>query len=59
LEVLISQRSEELRLYTLVNDLTISNPGLKAVFSNGSPGSIVRFFGDDDWGFWKRESGPI
>jgi hypothetical protein len=30
--------SEERRLYNLVQNLTISNPGLKAVSSNGSPG---------------------
>jgi hypothetical protein len=36
--VSISQRSEELRLYNLVSNLTISNPGLKAVSSNVSPG---------------------
>jgi hypothetical protein len=34
----ILQRSEELRLYDLVYSLTISNPVLKAVFSNASPG---------------------
>jgi hypothetical protein len=38
LVVTISQRSEELRLYNLVWNLTISNPGLKAVSSNASPG---------------------
>jgi hypothetical protein len=31
-------RSEELRLYNLVMNLPISNPGLKAVSSNASPG---------------------
>jgi hypothetical protein len=31
-------RSEELRLYNLVYNLTISNRGLKAVSSNASPG---------------------
>jgi hypothetical protein len=36
--VFISQRSEELRLYNLVYNLTIANPGLKAVSSNASPG---------------------
>jgi hypothetical protein len=34
----ISQRSEELRLHDLVKKLTISNPGLKALSSNASPG---------------------
>jgi hypothetical protein len=34
----ISQRSEELRLYSLVQILTISNPGLKALSLNASPG---------------------
>jgi hypothetical protein len=34
----ISHRSEELKLYRLVYNLTISNPGLKAVSSNASPG---------------------
>jgi hypothetical protein len=38
LVVSISQRSEELRLYILVQNLTISNPGLKTVSSNASPG---------------------
>jgi hypothetical protein len=36
--VSISHRSEELRLYNLVYNLTISNPGLKAVSSNASAG---------------------
>jgi hypothetical protein len=36
--VSISQRSEELRLYNLVQNLTISNPGLKEVSSKASPG---------------------
>jgi hypothetical protein len=35
--VFISQKSEELRLYTQVYDLTVSNPGLKAVSSNATP----------------------
>jgi hypothetical protein len=34
----ISQRSEELRLYNLVWNLTISSIGLKEVSSNASPG---------------------
>jgi hypothetical protein len=38
LVIFISQRSEELRLYKRVYILTISNPSLKAVFSNASPG---------------------
>jgi hypothetical protein len=38
LVVFISQRIKELRLYNLVENLTISNPGLKAVSSNASPG---------------------
>jgi hypothetical protein len=33
-----SQRSEELRLYNLVKNLTASNSGLKAVSSNASHG---------------------
>jgi hypothetical protein len=41
--VFILQRSEELRLYNLVSNLTISNPGLKAVSSNASLGGTVRF----------------
>jgi hypothetical protein len=53
LVVSISQRSEELRLYNLVQTLTVSNHGLKAVSSNASPGWKVRFFGDDDLGFPK------
>jgi hypothetical protein len=32
----ILQRSEELRLYSLVLNFTISNPGLKTVSSNAS-----------------------
>ncbi len=44
LVVSISQRSKELRLYNLVWRLTISNPGLKALSSNASPGWTVRFF---------------
>jgi hypothetical protein len=38
LVISISQRSEELRLYNLVLNLTTSNTGLKAVSSNASPG---------------------
>jgi hypothetical protein len=38
LVVSISQRSEELRLYNLVYNLTIPNPGLKAESSNTSTG---------------------
>ncbi len=38
LVVSISQISEELRLYNLVENSTISNPGLKAASSNASPG---------------------
>jgi hypothetical protein len=34
----ILQRSEELRLYNLVQNLTISNPGLESVFSKASLG---------------------
>ncbi len=52
--VSISQRSEELRLYNMVWNLTISNPGLKAVSSNASPGWTVCFFGGDDRGFLKE-----
>jgi hypothetical protein len=37
LMVSISQRSEELRLYNLVQNLTISNFSLKAVSSNAYP----------------------
>jgi hypothetical protein len=33
----IPQRSEELRLYSLVQDMTISNPGLKEARLNSSP----------------------
>jgi hypothetical protein len=33
-----SHRNEKLRLYNLVYNLRISNPGLKAVSSNASPG---------------------
>jgi hypothetical protein len=40
---------------TLVLDLTISKPGLKAVSSNASLGWRVRFFGRDDPGFLKEE----
>jgi hypothetical protein len=38
LVVSISQRSEEQKLYNLVQNLTISNPCLKVVASNASPG---------------------
>jgi hypothetical protein len=38
LVVSISRRSEELRLYSLVENSTISNSGFKAVSSNASPG---------------------
>jgi hypothetical protein len=36
--VSISQTSEKRRLYSLLYDLIISNPGLKATTSNASPG---------------------
>jgi hypothetical protein len=45
LVVSISQRSEELILYNVVQYLTISNPGLKTVSTNASPGSTVCFLG--------------
>jgi hypothetical protein len=45
LVVSISQRSEELRLYNLVQNFTISNPGLRVVSSNASPGWTVHFLG--------------
>jgi hypothetical protein len=54
LVVSISQRSEELRLYNLILNLTISNPRLESgIFKciswlNGS------FFGGDDRGFLKE-----
>jgi hypothetical protein len=54
LEDSISQRSEEPRLYNLVYDLTISNPGLKAVSSTASPGSTIRFLEGGDQSFLKE-----
>jgi hypothetical protein len=47
LVVPISQRSQELRLCNLVLNLTISNPGLKAVSSNATPGWMLHVFGGD------------
>jgi hypothetical protein len=38
LVVSVSQRSEELRLHNLVYNFSISNPSLKVVSSNASPG---------------------
>jgi hypothetical protein len=38
LVVSISQRSEALKLYNLVWNLSISDPGKKALSSNASPG---------------------
>jgi hypothetical protein len=35
---LFHKKSEEPRLYNLVHNLKISNPGLKTVSSNASPG---------------------
>jgi hypothetical protein len=32
------KKTEELRLYNLFYNLTVPKPGLKAVFSNASPG---------------------
>jgi hypothetical protein len=52
--VSISQSSEELRLYNMVQDSTMLNPVLKESCSNesfGWTGSI--FFGDVDRVFWK------
>jgi hypothetical protein len=51
--VSISQRSEELGLSNLVQNFTISNPGLKAVCSKASPGCSL-FLRSDDWGFLKE-----
>jgi hypothetical protein len=45
LVVYISQTHEELSLYNMVLNLTISNPGLKAVSSKASPGWTVNFCG--------------
>jgi hypothetical protein len=53
--VTISQRSEELRIHNLVQNLTISNHGSKAVSSNASPGWMVCLFVGDDKGFLKGE----
>jgi hypothetical protein len=38
LVVSIAQRSEKLRLYNLVYNMTVSNPELKSVSSNASLG---------------------
>jgi hypothetical protein len=55
LVVSISRRSEKLRLYNLVLKMTISNPGLKEVSSNASPGWTIRFFFGGWWlGFTER-----
>jgi hypothetical protein len=57
----ISQSSEELTLYNLVENMTITNPGLKAVSSNLLVERFVFFFfllffyGVDDWGFVKEK----
>jgi hypothetical protein len=51
---LYNSNSEQLRLYKLIYNLTISNPGLKAVSSNASRGWTVRYFGGDDQGFLKE-----
>jgi hypothetical protein len=63
LVVSIAQRSEELRLYKLVQNLAISNPHFnKAVSSNVSPDWTVRFWVIRSWLvriLWKRESRPI
>jgi hypothetical protein len=49
--VSISQRSEELRLYSLVKNLTISKPGLKSDIFNCISLLNGSFFGGDDRGF--------
>jgi hypothetical protein len=54
LVVSISQRSEELRLYTWFRIWHFQTPGSKAVSSNASPGWTVWFFGNDDKGFMKE-----
>ncbi len=59
LVVSILKRSEELRLYNLMNIVTVSNPSLKAAFLNASPGCTVHFLGVLFGVFWKRESRPI
>jgi hypothetical protein len=38
------EKRQELRLYNLVQNWTISNPGLKAVSANASPDCTVRCF---------------
>jgi hypothetical protein len=57
--VSISQKSEKRRLYSLLYDLIISNPGLKATTSNASPGWTILLLGMMTKGFWKRELIPI
>ncbi len=53
--VSISQSSKDFRLYNLVSNLTISNPGIKAISSKASPGSrTVRFFWSENLRFLKR-----
>jgi hypothetical protein len=42
---LLYKKSEEFRLYNLVYNLTISNHGSKALFSNASPGWSVCLLG--------------
>jgi hypothetical protein len=49
-----SQRSEELKIYNLIANLTISNHGLKVVSSNVPPGSMVGFFFVDNQGFLRE-----
>jgi hypothetical protein len=57
--VSILERKQELRLYSLFWNLTNSNPGLKAVSSNASPGWTVTFLGVMIRASWKWESRPI
>jgi hypothetical protein len=62
LVVSISQRSEELRFYNLVRNLTISNPGLKAVRSKLQMHLLAErfvFLRVMISVFWKRELRPI
>jgi hypothetical protein len=51
----ILQKSEELSLYNVIQNLTISNPALKVLFSNASRGWTIRLFGG--WWLWFSERG--
>jgi hypothetical protein len=55
LVVSVSQKSEKLKLYNVVQNFRISNASLKAISSNEPYDRTVRFLEMMIWVFWKGE----